>query len=145
MKKLNLAIIGQGRSGRDIHGKFLKSENNTMFNIVAVVERDPQRRERALEEYPGCEVFESYTELYGRKDIDLVTNASYSREHFEVTKDLIENGKVTTRAAIGVSIVDVTDAEAAMQYGVRYTGVYIQEVTSKKAKKAGLQAGDMFY
>jgi len=63
----------------------------------------------------------------------------------EIAKDLIENGKVTTRAAIGVSIVDVTDAEAAMQYGVRYTGVYIQEVTSKKAKKAGLQAGDMFY
>jgi len=92
MEKLNLAIIGQGRSGRDIHGKFLKSENNTMFNVVAVVERDPQRRERALEEYPGCEVFESYTELYGRQDIDLVTNASYSREHFQVTKDLIEHG-----------------------------------------------------
>ncbi len=63
----------------------------------------------------------------------------------EIAKDLIENGKVTTRAAIGVAIVDVPDAEAAMQYGVRYTGVYIQEVTSKKAKKAGLQAGDMFY
>ena len=26
MKKLNVAIIGQGRSGRDIHGAFFKSE-----------------------------------------------------------------------------------------------------------------------
>ncbi len=92
MKKLNLAIIGQGRSGRNIHGAFLKSEKNTAFNVVAVVELDAQRRERALEEYPGCEVFESYTELYGRKDIDLVVNATFSKDHFGVTKDLIEHG-----------------------------------------------------
>ena len=92
MKKLNVAIIGQGRSGRDIHGVFLKSEKNTYFNVVAVVERDAERRERALEEYPGCEVFESHTELYGRNDIDLVTNASYSSEHFSVTRDLLEHG-----------------------------------------------------
>ena len=40
MDKLNIAIIGQGRSGRDIHGRHLKSEKNTMFDVVAVVERD---------------------------------------------------------------------------------------------------------
>ena len=33
MKKLNVAIIGQGRSGRDIHGAFFKSEFNENFNI----------------------------------------------------------------------------------------------------------------
>ena len=92
MKKLNIAIIGQGRSGRNIHGKHLKSENNTLFNVVAVVDRDQLRRERALEEYPGCEVFESYTELYGRKDIDLVINSTISNEHYSVAKDLLENG-----------------------------------------------------
>jgi len=47
MKKLNVAIIGQGRSGRNIHGAFFKSESNTLFNVVAVVERDPARRELA--------------------------------------------------------------------------------------------------
>ena len=31
MKKLNLAIIGQGRSGKDIHGKFYISEINPRF------------------------------------------------------------------------------------------------------------------
>ena len=50
MEKLNIAIIGQGRSGRNIHGKHLKSENNTLFNVVAVVDRDQLRRERALED-----------------------------------------------------------------------------------------------
>ena len=40
MKKLNIALIGQGRSGRDIHGVYFKSEKNIYFNVVAVVERD---------------------------------------------------------------------------------------------------------
>ena len=40
MKKLNLAIIGQGRSGRDIHGKFYRSEANTFFNVKYVVDMD---------------------------------------------------------------------------------------------------------
>lgn len=92
MKKLNVAIIGQGRSGRDIHGKFLKSEDNTFFNVKAVVEIDPDRRALALEEYPGCEVFESYTQLYGRDDIDMVVNATISKDHYAITKDLLSNG-----------------------------------------------------
>ncbi len=92
MKKLKVAIIGQGRSGRDIHGAYLKSEHNTIFEVVAVVDKDAARRERALEEYPGCKVYETYQELFGKKNIDLITNASYSDQHFEITKDLLEHG-----------------------------------------------------
>ncbi len=92
MSKLNVAIIGQGRSGRNIHGTFFKSDVNTLFNVVAVVETDEERRKRALEEYPGCEVYSCYTELYGRKDIDLVVNASMSKDHYRIAKDLLENG-----------------------------------------------------
>ena len=92
MRKLKLAIIGQGRSGRNIHGHFLRSERNTLFEIAVIVEQDAFRRSRALEEYPGVQVMEEYTELFGRQDIDLVVNASYSRQHYGITKDLIEHG-----------------------------------------------------
>lgn len=92
MEKINVAVIGQGRSGRDIHGKYFKSEMNTLFNVVAVVEYDEKRRERAKEEYPDCEVFENYSEILERDDIDLVVNASYSHEHFQIAKNLLENG-----------------------------------------------------
>ncbi len=92
MEKLNVAIIGQGRSGRDIHGRHFKSENNTLFNVVAVVELDEERRNRALEEYEGCEVLVDYKDLYGRKDIDLVVNSTMSNDHYRITKDLLENG-----------------------------------------------------
>ena len=92
MKKLKTAIIGQGRSGRDIHGKFFKSEENLYVDVAVVVERDPERRERALTEYPGCTVMADYRELFSRDDIELVVNASYSDEHYSVTKDLLEHG-----------------------------------------------------
>jgi len=93
VKKLNVAIIGQGRSGRNIHGAYFKSEKNVNYQVVAVVEWDPARRELALEEYPGCQVYEDYAELYQRDDIDLVVNSTYSNEHYAVTKDLLEHGK----------------------------------------------------
>ncbi|MDY4976506.1 MAG: Gfo/Idh/MocA family oxidoreductase [Clostridia bacterium] len=92
MEQLHVAIIGQGRSGRNIHGHFFKSENNKAFQVAAVVDKDETRRKRAAEEYPGCEVFESHTELYEKKNIDLVINSTFSNEHYAITKDLLEHG-----------------------------------------------------
>ena len=92
MKKLNIAIIGQGRSGRDIHGRYYRSEENIYYNVKYVVEADPNRRIRAEEEYPGCVALTSYQELFDKKDIDLVVNASYSNLHYPIAKDLLEHG-----------------------------------------------------
>ena len=92
MKKLNAAIIGQGRSGRNIHGKFFNSERNTLFNLIAVVDTDKERRDIALKEYANCETYDDYTALFGRKDIDLVINATMSKDHYAITKDLLEHG-----------------------------------------------------
>ena len=65
----------------------------------------------------------------------------------EIAKQLIEGGTTSSanKASIGIQVVEIADAQTAMQYGVQYTGVYVQDVTSKKAKKAGLQSGDMIY
>ena len=92
MEKLNLAIIGQGRSGRNIHGAFYKKEENIFFNVKYVVEADDERRARAAEEYPGCVTFADYRDLFACKDIDLVVNATYSNLHYPITKDLLEHG-----------------------------------------------------
>jgi len=92
MKKLRIAIIGQGRSGRNIHGAFFKTDANIFCDVVAVVELDESRRQRALAEYPGCQVYADYRELFDRKDLDLVINASFSNTHYCITKDLLEHG-----------------------------------------------------
>ena len=92
MKKLNLAIIGQGRSGKDIHGKFYISDSNIYYNVKYVVDADERRRKISQERYKGCEVFSDYRQLLDKKDIDIVVNASYSQMHFSITKDLLEHG-----------------------------------------------------
>lgn len=92
MKKLNVAIIGQGRSGKNIHGAYFISEKNEFYNVKYVVDADEYRRSVSLERYPGCEVFESHTALFDKKDIDLVVNATYSQMHYSVTKDFLEHG-----------------------------------------------------
>lgn len=92
MKKLNLAIIGQGRSGKDIHGKYYTSEKNVFYNIKYVVDADEYRRGVAEEIYPGCKTFSDYKELFAFDDIDIVVNATYSEDHAPITEDLLLHG-----------------------------------------------------
>lgn len=92
MKKLNVAIIGYGRSGCDIHGAFLRSEDNDICDVKYVVEFDPDRAAVAREHF-GCQTLSDYTELFPLKDeLDFVINASYSDLHYSTTKALMENG-----------------------------------------------------
>ena len=88
MRKLNVAVIGQGRSGKNIHGKYFESELNTKFVVKYVVDKSPERRKIAEETY-NCKTFADYTELFGIDDIDIVVNASYSDMHYPITKDLL--------------------------------------------------------
>lgn len=90
MKKLRLALIGQGRSGRDIHGKHLHTDTDR-FEVVAIVDALEERRARAAEEF-GCEVLSDYRQLFGRTDIDLVVNCSYSHHHQPISLDLLNHG-----------------------------------------------------
>jgi scyllo-inositol 2-dehydrogenase (NADP+) len=90
LKQIRVAILGQGRSGRDIHGHHLKTVQD-QYKIVAVVDPLKDRRQRAAEEY-SCDVYQHYTELFVRKDIDLVVNASPSHLHVPITLDLLNNG-----------------------------------------------------
>lgn len=92
MKKLNLAIIGQGRSGKDIHGVYYRSDKNKYYNVKYVVDSDEHRRRVAEEIYPGCRTFADYCELFEFDDIDLVVNATYSESHATITEDLLLHG-----------------------------------------------------
>ena len=92
MKKLNIAIIGQGRSGRNIHGKYLLTEDNIYYNVKYVVDADAFRREAAERDFVGCKTFATYQELFDIKDIDLVVNSTFSEMHYPITLDLLEHG-----------------------------------------------------
>ena len=120
MDKLKIAIIGQGRSGRNIHGAFFKKEENIFCKVVAVVELDQERRQRALEEYPGCAVYSDYRDLFVRDDLDLVVNAGFSHEHYSITKDLLMHGKnVVVEKPMGRTYYECSDLiKTAKDHGV---------------------------
>ena len=92
MKKLNLAIIGQGRSGKNIHGVYYLSPANKYYDVKYVVDGDADRRAISEARYPGCKTFADYRELYACEDIDLVVNATYSEQHYGITKALLQHG-----------------------------------------------------
>ena len=89
MKKIRVAIIGQGRSGRDIHGSYLKTDKR--FQIMAAVDFLEERRKRAAKEY-RCDVYTDYHDLFKRRDLDLIVNATYSHMHAPVSLDILKAG-----------------------------------------------------
>lgn len=92
MKKLKLAIIGQGRSGMKIHGDYYISDANKFYEVCYVADFDENMRKKAEQLYPGCVTFADWREILD-KDVDIVVNASYSEMHYPITKELLENGK----------------------------------------------------
>lgn len=90
MSVIRVAILGQGRSGRDIHGAYL-SKDTERYRIVAVADELAERRERAVAEY-GCEAVATPEELLGRTDLDLIVNASFSKFHFPLSLRFLEAG-----------------------------------------------------
>jgi predicted dehydrogenase len=91
MKKLKAAIIGYGRSGRDIHTRLLK-QLPEMYEIIAYAEADPERR-AMIEKEMNVPVYESYRELFKIKnEFDFVVNASFSHEHASISKELMAEG-----------------------------------------------------
>ncbi|HHY23752.1 MAG TPA: Gfo/Idh/MocA family oxidoreductase [Clostridiaceae bacterium] len=90
MKTIRVAIIGQGRSGRDIHGAYLKQVPE-QYKIVAVTDPIEERRKRAEEEY-SCKSYLDYHEILQLDNIDLIVNATPSHLHVPVTLDILNAG-----------------------------------------------------
>jgi predicted dehydrogenase len=90
MGKLKTAIIGYGRSGRDIHTRLL-SLLPELYEIVSYVEGDGERREMIRRE-TGKTVYPGYTALSGQDGIDLVINASFSQDHARISRELLKQG-----------------------------------------------------
>lgn len=90
MKTVRVAVIGQGRSGRDIHARYLWQVPGR-FKIVAVADFLKDRCLRAEREF-GCESTQDYRQLLRRRDVDLVVNAGFSHLHVPITQEALKAG-----------------------------------------------------
>jgi predicted dehydrogenase len=90
-KVLKVGIAGFGRSGYGIHWRWLQHDEK--FQVVAVADCLPERREDAVKEIPGVRIYEDYAELLNKeKELDLFVNATPSRFHVEASKMALELG-----------------------------------------------------
>ncbi|MFD0713839.1 Gfo/Idh/MocA family protein [Paenibacillus sp. GCM10027626] len=87
---LKVGIIGQGRSGRNIHGNLL-AQISEYYTIAAVADSIPERQELAKKEY-GCNAYASWEEMVENEELDLVVNASPSHQHFPISLELLNRG-----------------------------------------------------
>lgn len=90
MKQIRAGIIGQGRSGRDIHGAHMMTVPE-MYKIVAVSDPLEERRIRAEKEF-GCIAYTDYREMAKRDDLDIIINSSPSHLHVPISIELLNMG-----------------------------------------------------
>ncbi len=86
MRKLKVGILGQGRSGRNIHAASLERPGlRERFVIAAVADREPERCRESVAGNPGCRMYGDYRELLAVNDLDLMINALPSHAHVPVS------------------------------------------------------------
>ncbi len=125
MKPIRVGILGQGRSGRDIHGRFLQTVPD-MYEIAVVVDPLKERRERAEEEY-HCDTYADYHEILNRKDLDIIVNATPSHLHVPISLDLLNHGfHVLCEKPLARKVEEVDQLIAASQKKGRILAIFQQ-------------------
>lgn len=91
MKRLRVGIIGQGRSGKNIHAHTLNLLPER-YKITAVADPLADRQESARRDYQ-CQAYSSLAEmLRSCPDLDLVVNAAPSHLHIPLTEQALKAG-----------------------------------------------------
>ncbi len=103
---IRVGIAGQGRSGFDIHARWLRQAPQ-QYKIVAVADQLEERRLQAAAEL-GCRVYNDYKELVADKEIDLFVNSLPSFLHPQATIDAIKAGhNVVSEKPFAIRVKDV--------------------------------------
>lgn len=113
---IRVAIAGQGRSGFDIHARWLRQAPG-QFRIVAVADQLPKRRAQAKKEL-GARTFSDWKDLLAYRDFDLFVNALPSCLHAPVTVTALEAGcNVVCEKPLAVKVSDFDRMTAAARKG----------------------------
>jgi scyllo-inositol 2-dehydrogenase (NADP+) len=125
MKQLLVGIIGQGRSGRDIHARSIRGLPEH-FRIAAVSDPLEERRARAKEEL-HCETFADYRDMLKMGELDLIVNATPSHMHVPVSLEGLESGfHVLCEKPLARRVSDVDRLIEASRTSHRHLAIFQQ-------------------
>ncbi|MBN1555411.1 MAG: Gfo/Idh/MocA family oxidoreductase [Phycisphaerae bacterium] len=110
---LTVGILGQGRSGYDIHARWLRQAPK-QYKITAVSDELPERRADAAREL-GARTYKDYRELLRKeKDLDLIVNALPSTGHPAGTIEALNLGhNVVCEKPLATKVADLDRMIAA--------------------------------
>jgi predicted dehydrogenase len=109
---LRVGIAGQGRSGYDIHARWLR-EAAEQYRIVAVADVLPERRAQAKKEF-SCRTYRTYQELARDREVDVFVNATPSCLHPKATICALRAGRhVVCEKPAATSVADFDAMVAA--------------------------------
>ncbi|MDZ7853721.1 MAG: oxidoreductase [Halomonas sp.] len=87
-KTINVGLLGYGMAGRTFHAPLIQAAPG--LELTAVVSSNA---ERVRADYPEVEVLPKATQLFARRDIDLVVIATPNDTHFPLAKAALAAGK----------------------------------------------------
>ena len=130
MKRIKVGIIGQGRSGRDIHRHLFETQPalQERFEVVAVADPIPERRKiDGIIPSPNFKEYDDYKEMICDREIELFINASRSPWHIPISIELLKAGRdVICEKPLARHVADVEKLEAAVRESGRFFAVFQQ-------------------
>ena len=132
MKRIRVGIIGQGRSGRNIHRNLFEHQPSLQkrFEVVAVADPIPERRKMDdITPSPDFKEFDNHEDMLNDKslNLDLVVNSSRSMDHIPISIELLEKGfNVICEKPLGRHVADVERLEAAIKKSGKFFAVFQQ-------------------
>lgn len=125
MDRIKVGIIGQGRSGHDIHVRALTSMQNT-YQVAAVCDVLKDRT-RDAESALGARGYTDWREMVARDDLDLIVVAPPSHLHVPMTTAALEAGRnVLCDKPVARRATDVDKLIELSERKKRYLGVFQQ-------------------
>ena len=91
MKPIKIGLVGIGRAGWGIHAIELDSKTD-MFEIVAACDVIPERNQKMAEKY-GCRTYDSIEELVKDEEVELVSIATRTVDHYNHVLCALNAGK----------------------------------------------------
>ena len=125
MKRIRVGVIGQGRSGHDIHVAAFKSMPGR-FKVVAVADPLEGRCDDAVSAL-DCDAYTDYREMLERGDLDLIVNSTPSHLHVPVTLEILDAGfNVLTEKPLARHAADVDKIIAKAKKKGKLFAIYQQ-------------------
>ncbi len=128
MHKFRVGIIGQGRSGRNIHAASLERPKlRERFIIAAVADPDPERRRESVAGSPGCREYARWQELLADDSLDVVVNALPTTGHIPISLAALRAGHhVLCEKPLGRTVAEVEEIERAAAESGKFFAVFQQ-------------------